>query len=174
MSATVPTLQVAANGSAAMVKVCGRASFNCSVDFKALMYGLREKGYKRLILDVTDCVIMDSTFLGILAGFSSRLAEVRGEKPRLVLLNPNQKVIDLLENLGVADLFEVERQAEVTGNELEAVESEGGGASKLETSKACLEAHETLMSLNPANVERFKDVARFMREDLKRQESNGG
>ena len=37
----------------------------------------------------------------------------------------------------------------------------------------CLEAHETLMEINPANVNKFKDVTRFLAEDLKRQESPG-
>ena len=40
----------------------------------------------------------------------------------------------------------------------------------LETARACLEAHETLMSINPANIPKFKDVSRFMAEDLKRLE----
>jgi len=32
--------------------------------------------------------------------------------------------------------------------------------------RACLEAHETLMAINPENVARFKDVAMFLAEDL--------
>ena len=170
MSATVPTLQVAANGTAAIVRVCGRASFNCSVEFKRLMYSLRDKGFQRLVLDVSHCVLMDSTFLGILAGFSSRLAEVQGFRPRLILLNPNEKVIDLLDNLGVAELFEIEQGGEIGQKEFTPVEGKGG-SSRIETSKTCLEAHETLMDLNPANEAKFKDVTRFMREDIERQES---
>jgi hypothetical protein len=33
--------------------------------------------------------------------------------------------------------------------------------------RTCLEAHQTLMSMNPENVARFKDVAQFLAEDLK-------
>jgi hypothetical protein len=36
--------------------------------------------------------------------------------------------------------------------------------------RVCLEAHQTLMELSPGNVARFKDVVRFMAEDLKQEE----
>jgi hypothetical protein len=39
---------------------------------------------------------------------------------------------------------------------------------KAEAARTCLEAHQTLMNINPANVPRFKDVTKFMAEDLKR------
>ena len=34
---------------------------------------------------------------------------------------------------------------------------------------ASLEAHKLLMKINPENVPRFKDVAKFLEEDLERQ-----
>ena len=40
-------------------------------------------------------------------------------------------------------------------------------ASKEETTRACLEAHQTLMALNPGNVAKFKDLTQFLAEDLK-------
>jgi hypothetical protein len=46
-------------------------------------------------------------------------------------------------------------------------------ASKEETTRACLEAHQTLMEVNPANVARFKDVGQFLAEDLKRIKKEG-
>ena len=75
MAASLPILQVAVTEQVALVKVSGRASFNCSVEFKTLVYELRARGYRKFVLDLTDCLIMDSTFLGVLAGFS---------RPRLI------------------------------------------------------------------------------------------
>ncbi len=34
--------------------------------------------------------------------------------------------------------------------------------------RACLEAHQTLMDINPENVTRFKDVTKFLAEDLEK------
>jgi len=37
--------------------------------------------------------------------------------------------------------------------------------------RTSLEAHQTLMAMNPENVARFKDVAQFLVEDLKNLEN---
>ena len=51
------------------VKIAGRANFMSSPDFKTLLTELHQKGYNRFIIDLSECVLMDSTFLGVLAGF---------------------------------------------------------------------------------------------------------
>jgi anti-anti-sigma factor len=171
MAASLPILQVAVTEQVALVKVSGRASFNCSVEFKTLVYELRARGYRKFVLDLTDCLIMDSTFLGVLAGFGLRLAESADEKPTVTLLNPNQRILDLLENLGVAHLFCMVQGIEPLSQKCREVRQTDGTRSKLETARACLEAHEMLMNINPANIPKFKEVTRFMAEDLKRLEA---
>ena len=81
MGASSSTLQVAVTDRVALVKISGRASFNCSVDFKTLVCELRDRGYRNFVLDLTECLIIDSTFLGVLAGFGLKLAESTGENP---------------------------------------------------------------------------------------------
>ena len=46
-------------------------------------------------------------------------------------------------------------------------------ASHGETTRVCLDAHRLLMSLKPENEKKFKDVAQFLAEDLKRFEKEG-
>jgi len=171
MGATTPTLQVAATKQIALVKISGRASFNCSVDFKTLVYELRVRGRLKFILDLADCLIMDSTFLGVLAGFGLKLAEASGEKATITLLNPNQRILDLLENLGVGHLFKVIQGKDPLSEKCKEVQRTDGDPSKVETTRTCLEAHETLMAINPANIPKFKDVTRFFAEDLKKLET---
>lgn len=171
MAASNSTLRVAVTDSVALVKISGRASFTCSVDFKTLVYSLRDRGYRRFLLDVTDCPIMDSTFLGILAGFGLKLGEMPGETATVSLLNPNQRVRDLLDNLGVSHLFQVMDGEDPLSAKCREVKPAGPGPTKLETSRTCLEAHEILMSVNPENIPKFKDVTKFMAEDLKRIET---
>ena len=168
MGASSTTLQVAVTDQAALVKISGRASFNCSVDFKTLVYELHERGYRNFVLDLAECLIIDSTFLGVLAGFGLKLAESPGEKPTLALLNPNQRVLDLLDNLGVAHLFCIVQGKDPLSEKCRAVQQTDRGQNKMETTRTCLEAHEILMALNPANIPRFKDVTKFIAEDLKR------
>src|SRR5436309_7431636 len=86
----------------AFIRVPGRANFTSSVDFKTAVNELRLRGIEHFIVDLSQCVTMDSTFLGVLAGMAIHLIEEKGSKPEvdLELLNPNQRVADLLENLG--------------------------------------------------------------------------
>jgi anti-sigma B factor antagonist len=168
MKTADPTLMVSIAGSAVIVKVSGRATFNSSLDFKTLIQELRTRGFKRFLLDLGDCLVMDSTFLGVLAGLGQKIAasQNNGESPRMQLLCPNQRVSELLENLGVSHLFQVVDHTSPCAQEFATVQL--GGHSREEITKTCLEAHQTLMNINPANVPKFKEVTRFLAEDLEK------
>lgn len=116
---------------------------------------------------------MDSTFIGVLAHEASKLSEVGSNviRPAVELLNPNATVRQIIEELGIAHLFQfVER--DLSRETFEAAPA-AGEASRVELSRTCLEAHELLMALNPENVAKFKDVARFFAEELSRQSGSG-
>src|SRR5512140_3407969 len=91
----------------ACVKISGRANFNSSIDFKTLLNELRAKGYNYFVLDLSECTLMDSTFLGVLSGFGLKMMspENENEARKIELLNPNSRISELLENLGVLHLF---------------------------------------------------------------------
>ncbi|MDX1950602.1 MAG: STAS domain-containing protein [Verrucomicrobiota bacterium] len=149
------------------LKISGRASFNSSVEFKNIVTELLARGYQHFVLDLADCLTMDSTFLGVLAGIVLRMEEQSGPKPRLELLNPNARIVDLLENLGVGHLFKVLNEENPCTNLFQPASSSQPAPSKVEISRTCLEAHQILMAVNPANIPKFKEVTQFLMEDLK-------
>ncbi len=156
----------------ACVKIVGRANFNSSVDFKTLVNQLREKGFSWFILDLSECMLMDSTFLGVLTGFGLKMNPENGDG-HIELLNANARITELLENLGVLHLFKLTQGSLDQSVCPETVAHTPLTATKEETTRACLEAHRTLMDVNPANVPRFKDVTQFLAEDLKRMKNGG-
>jgi len=170
--AAVLSVWVEAREQTAWIKVTGRASFTCSVDFKVLIQRLCALGYTRFVLDLSACLLMDSTFLGVLAGLGSRFnpAVPDGRKARIELLNPNPRILDLLENLGVAHLFQLLKGASPATGQLNRLEQPPEAADRVAMARTSLEAHQTLMSINPANVPKFKDVAEFLAADLKKLE----
>jgi anti-anti-sigma factor len=166
-----PVMTVAVAEQTAFIRIPGRANFATSVQFKTLVNELRQRSYDHFVLDLTECVTMDSTFLGVLAGLALRNSDGKevttdGRKLNLELLNPNERISDLLDSLGVVHLFNVSNQPKTCDAPFKAVEN--AAPSKEELSKNCLEAHKVLMRVNPENVTRFKDVARFLAEDLKK------
>lgn len=153
----------------ACVKIIGRATLSLGLDFRMLLSELLRRGYACYVFDLSECTLMDSTCLGILAGFGLRLRRDGPAAADVTLLNPNQRVLESLENLGLTELFRVAHGELLPPEPLETRAAASAPASREELARACLEAHETLMSLKPENVARFKDVARFLAEDLARK-----
>jgi anti-anti-sigma factor len=154
----------------ACVKIIGRADFVSSVDFKRLLDELLQKGYTYFVLDLSECVLMDSTFLGVLAGFGLKLAPAQParETAPIELYNPSARITEVLDNLGVLHLFTLREKALPACDGSEPREYEPLCVGKAEITRACLEAHQTLMAINPKNVSKFKEVAAFLAEDLKK------
>jgi anti-anti-sigma regulatory factor len=150
------------------IKIIGRATLHLSLEFRELLAELLARGYACFVFDLSECVLMDSTFLGILAGFGLKLRR-DGPVADATLLNPNERVLELLESLGLTELFRVAHGSITPPEPVETHAPACTPASREELARACLEAHETLMSLKPENVARFKDVARFLAEDLSRK-----
>lgn len=154
----------------ACIKVQGRANFTASLDFHSVLTQLRDRGFDYFIIELSECSLMDSTFLGVLAGFGLKVhqASNKGEPGCVELRNANERIAELLENIGVLHLFTTAEGALQPSEGLEMHRHEPLPTSKQEVTRTCLEAHETLMAINPENVMRFKDVAKFLAEDLAR------
>ncbi|HTL58923.1 MAG TPA: STAS domain-containing protein [Candidatus Limnocylindrales bacterium] len=170
MSTPSASMSVLVGDQFACVKIIGRANFSSSIDFKTLLNELKQKGYSYFVLDLSGCSLMDSTFLGVLAGFGLKMMTNDKEppEPAIELLNPNARIIDLLESLGVLHLFKVTQGPVAIPETAESRTHEPVCATKAEVTRACLEAHRTLMEINPGNVSKFKDLAKFLAEDLKK------
>lgn len=166
-------MMVSVADHSAFVQIAGRANFTSSVDFKTLLDQLLDRGFNCFVLDLTECVLMDSTFLGVLAGFGLKFNSPQPDKVErgIQLFNPNSRIFELLENLGVIHLFKVtEGSVNAPSNPTDVKST---NASRQEVTSTCLEAHKTLMNINPENVPRFKEVTAFLAEDLKRMKSSG-
>jgi anti-sigma B factor antagonist len=154
----------------ACIKISGRANFTSSIDFKTLLNELRQKDYSYFVLDLSECVLMDSTFLGVLAGLGLKMSAPEEQDRAIELLNPNPRITELLENLGVLHLFKLTQGPLVLPGNTEPHTSPAcnPNPSREEVTRACLEAHQTLMSINPDNALKFKEVTQFLAEDLKK------
>ena len=166
---TSSTLMVSLTDQVVVVKIVGRATCQCSVEFKTLLLEMIEKRFKEFILDVSECKIMDSTFLGVLAKCANHLTKstVNGTIHRFKLLRPNERIYSLIDNLGVLPFFEIIQETSVNPESFtERPCSEKSPESKEALTETSLEAHEELMRINPDNVSKFKSVTEFLSKDL--------
>ena len=127
-----------------------------------------ERGYRHFVIDLNGCPVMDSTFMGTLAGIALRLREFGTGS--LLVRNANERNWDLLQNLGLNNLFAVESK----GSEL--TTEDPAGAAPLEPdhpidrsdqAECMIAAHEALVDADPENFARFKDVLEYLKQDLR-------
>ncbi len=149
----------------AFVKISGRAAAEHANDFKQLIARLHREGVALCCLDLSGCLLMDSTFSGVLAGLATQLGDHDGCH-RFTLVGANARVLDLLDNLGVLVLVNVlEGAALLDGKEVTA-EVALAERSKSDTATCCLEAHRLLMRLNPENAAKFRPVVEVLEAQM--------
>jgi anti-sigma B factor antagonist len=157
-------------GPAVWVRVEGKGSFLNSGNFKEFARQMVERGYREFIVDLEHCAMLDSTFMGTMAGVALRLKELGQGHLRVV--HCGQRSHELLSGLGLDQLFAIQAdganapECELLKNQSK---TESATEKKAEQTKEMLKAHEALCEAAPENIPRFKDVLEFLRHDLKHE-----
>src|ERR1035438_2175954 len=142
MSAPSARMLVFAGEKCSCIRIIGRANFTSSVDFKSLINELRQQGCSYFMLDLAECVLMDSTFLGVLAGFGLKLSAGNGDHGRhgIEFLNPSARITELLDTLGVLHLFKLTQGPLPLPDQTEPRPHTPGSPTKAEVTRTCIEA----------------------------------
>jgi anti-sigma B factor antagonist len=166
-------LLVAISGDIALIRVLGRGSFKISAAMKDVSTAAIESGCKSLVLDMAECLGMDSTFMGVIAGLAFRLKQKATGRVTMVNLSPRTR--GLLATLGLDEVIDPHMAGATpetlqpffqnAANRLTALDMRENSARV--TAETMIEAHENLVKLSPENLPKFKDVLTFLREDLK-------
>jgi len=101
-----------------------------------------------VLIDLTGCEYMDSTFMGLIVGFNKRFLKF-SEKP-IRLFGVNETCHKLLKTIGVIRLLSIESEIPHFPEPLERL-----GAGKKAGAGFVLKAHEDLMELSKENEQRF-------------------
>ena len=160
-------LQAAIAGDKVFIRVTGRGSFKVSASLKQFItQTASQQPVMTIVIDLAECIGMDSTFMGVLAGLSGRLKQ---NNQQLELINLSEKNARLLATLGVDQViahyshshgYEVPEQA--------AKPLSSAGVTKKELAETALQAHQSLAELNAENRPRFKRVIEYLQADVDR------
>lgn len=172
-------LLVALHGNTAFIRVEQRGSFKISSAMKTFGVTAIERGATRLVFDMSDCIGMDSTFMGVIAGLAFLLKEHSREKIMMVNLSPRTE--GLLTTLGLDQLVQTYRVNSIPEDIASVLATHNGfnkvdnkDSTRRETAEMMLEAHRNLIELSPENLPRFKDVLTFLQEDMEKEMERGG
>jgi anti-anti-sigma regulatory factor len=145
----------------------GKGSFLNSGNLKEFAREMLDRGYREFVMDLADCAMMDSTFMGTMASVALRLKELG--QGHLHIVHCRNRSQELLSGLGLDQIFDIHDNG-ARAPEYEALEETPKGqsteAEKKEQAETMLEAHEALCEAAPENLFRFKDVLDFLRQDL--------
>ena len=161
------SIQVGVNGPTVWVKVEGKGSFLNSGNLKEFAREMLDRGYREFVIDLADCAMMDSTFMGTMASVALRLKELgRGH---LHVVHCRNRSRELLSGLGLDQIFDIHTNGS-TAPECDTLARGSGDRSredkKQEQAQTMLEAHEALCEAAPENLFRFKDVLDYLKQDL--------
>ena len=161
------SIQVGVNGPTVWVKVEGKGSFLNSGNLKEFAREMLDRGYREFVIDLADCAMMDSTFMGTMASVALRLKELgRGH---LHVVHCRNRSRELLSGLGLDQIFDIHNNGS-TAPECDTLERGSRDRSrdnkKQEQAQTMLEAHEALCEAAPENLFRFKDVLDYLKQDL--------
>jgi len=161
------SIQVGVNGPAVWVRVEGRGSFLNSGSLKEFAQEMVTRGYREFVIDLQNCAMMDSTFMGTMAGVALRLKELG--HGHLHVVHCGNRSRELLSGLGLDQIFSIHSNGS-TAPDCESlgepVQPEVPNEGKKEQAQTMLEAHEALCQASPENFLRFKDVLDYLKQDL--------
>ena len=167
------SIQVGVRGPTVWVKVEGKGSFLNSGNLKEFAREMLDRGYREFVVDLADCAMMDSTFMGTMASVALRLKELG--HGHLHIVHCGNRSQQLLSGLGLDQIFDIHSDG-ASAPECAALEQaakeQSSNSRKMDQAETMLEAHEALCEAAPENIFRFKDVLDFLRQDLHHETSS--
>lgn len=153
------SVEVGLEGDRVLSRVVGVATHKHSLPFQEFALAMVSVGYRRFEIDLGQCLMLDSTFIGVLAGLAIKLAANGGT---VALLRSSPACEETIGSLGVLGLFSHRHE----------------GASQLDVVSlrplpleprsfeawACmvLEAHELLSRASARNRGRLREVLEYL------------
>lgn len=167
-ASTADDLEGAAGGAFVWVRIVGRGSFKMGPALKAFASGAIRNGGRRLVVELADCLVMDSTCIGILTGLAMQLKTMGGA---VELRHANGKNRESLATMGLDGLFDMPTVSDpdaMTMPPLRRLETGLDAA----TAESILAAHQSLIAAAPENQARFNDVVTQLKEEIQYEHEN--
>ena len=101
-----PSILVGCSQKVVCVRVQGKGSFQNSTGIKDFAAAMILRGHRDFVVDLAGCPVMDSTFMGTLAGVAQRL--LRLGQGGLHIIHANERNTSLLEGLGLDQIVSME------------------------------------------------------------------
>jgi anti-anti-sigma regulatory factor len=158
------------------IRCYGKGSFLNSHHVKRCAEDELNNGIKSIVIDLSQCSGMDSTFMGTMAGIAMKLMKMPGGK--LEVANPGNKNRSALEDLGLDVLMKIDSESTDRKIQLDEIEGKLRPCSlpveKIGTARHVLDSHKKLCEVDEDNTQKFGSVLEFLEAEVKAKESSNG
>ncbi len=175
MSAT-DSISTCRHGEFSWIRCEGKGSFLNSHHMKRCAEAEIGEGVVHLVIDLSQCTGMDSTFMGTMAGIAMKLTKL--PNGQLDVANPGEKNRNSLEDLGLGVLMQIDPENAEWQSQLDEIEDKlkpcAIPAEKTDSAQHVLDSHKKLCEADGKNTEKFGTVLEFLEAEVKAKESSKG
>jgi len=115
-----------------------------------------------IVVDLSACTYMDSTFMGLLVNFNKNLMKRAGK--RIVVYHANEDCSGLLRTLGIDKLVDLSRERVPFPADMQSIDLGDEMSASL-----LLKAHEELMDISEHNRKRFAALCDILKKQTERE-----
>jgi anti-sigma B factor antagonist len=158
------SILVRQEGLTGIARVVGKGSFKNARHLAKYVEKAAQAGTRDFIIDLQDCLHMDSTFMGVLAGLAANRRRENLSPPQVT--NTNARNLELLQTLGLDRILSI--QSSISHAHLDDFQpiEEAPASCKIETARTMLQAHQNLIDLDAKNATQFQDVMAYLKDKL--------
>lgn len=146
-----------------IIKMIGAMVYKSCQDFSRFLEKVKkDSSIVKFVIDLTETTYINSTNLGLL----SKLYEISNKKSgtRPLIISTQHNINEILLDIGFSNIFDIIHDTDMLEPKYKKIpETE---SSQNEIGKIMLDSHKNLAKLNLKNEAQFKDVIKFLEEDL--------
>ncbi len=146
-----------------LLEVAGRATMHDSHALRAFLGSTVPEVGLDLYIDLSECSFLDSTFLGHILALHKQL-ELGAVNSSLVLLRPSEAVMHTLTESGLVEVLSIGEVCPQRIGEFISLDLKNTDADSF--ARHVLECHQRLAEVPGPNQEVFKEVVRYMLDEL--------
>ncbi len=154
------------------IKIEGNATWENAHYFLNFLQKLIDEGKNKVLIDLSECNFLDSTYFGVLVELFESCEEKKNAE--IYIANANESVLEEMRQLGLDQIVKFADEMQI--KEFEGIDTTEqyfeDNYSRIQKAKQILKAHQRLESLNEKNKEEFKDVISSLKSFVKENSEN--
>lgn len=146
-----------------MVKLSGLGTLHNCFNFYNFILNMRDKDYRLVYIDLSECRGMDSTFMGMLVDIYKKYVQLNGN---VWVSNPSENALRQLNLLGISEVIEIRNYEKDKDLKFEDFSVDSTEFETEDWLKFVKKSHENLVSIDSSNKDRFGKFLQTLQKEM--------